>query len=138
MRAGLGAGEAIDTWRCPGGEVVDRPPAGARLTGPLWMAAEFAVPEGFDGAVRLELGEYAGKGSVWLNGRNVGRYWNIGPQRSLWLPLSWLEPQNALVLFEERAIVPDQLRIDLIPFGPRCIISGGPWRSLPASRHIEV
>ncbi|MGD0696906.1 MAG: hypothetical protein ABSA41_20910 [Terriglobia bacterium] len=27
-----------------------------------------------------------GKGYVWVNGRNLGRYWRIGPQQSLSLP----------------------------------------------------
>jgi hypothetical protein len=120
MRAGLGVGEAMDTWERPGGEIAERLPAGAQLAGPLWVAAEFAVPEGFDGAVRLELGEHAGKGSVWLNGRNVGRYWSLGPQQSLWLPLSWLTPRNEIVLFEEVRIAPDLLRITLSGFGARC------------------
>ncbi|MGI5869037.1 MAG: beta-galactosidase [Kiritimatiellia bacterium] len=119
MRAGLGAGEGIDRWERPGGDLDEPSPDGATLAGPLWVAGEFAVPEGFDGAVRLELGEHAGKGSVWLNGRNVGRYWNLGPQQSLWLPPSWLKPRNDLVLFEEARIAPDRLRVALTSFGPR-------------------
>jgi beta-galactosidase len=122
MRAGLGVGEGIDSWDRLGGEIADRPLAGAKLTGPLWVAGEFTIPEGFDGAVRLELGEHAGKGSVWLNGHNVGRYWNLGPQQSLWLPLSWLKSRNDLVLFEEGRIAPDQLKITLAALGPRCVI----------------
>jgi hypothetical protein len=124
MRGGLGAGEAIDSWDCPGGEIAERPLPGAKLTGPLWVSAEFAIPEGFDGAVRLELGEHAGKGSVWINGRNVGRYWHLGPQQSLWLPLSWLKSLNTLVFFEEGKTAPDQLKITLTSFGPRCMIEG--------------
>lgn len=31
-----------------------------------------------------------GKGAVWVNGHNLGRYWKIGPQQSLFLPASWL------------------------------------------------
>ncbi len=120
MRTGLGASEAIDSWDRPGGDMDERSPDGARLAGPLWVAAEFAIPADFDGAVRLELGEHAGKGSAWLNGRNLGRYWNLGPQQSLWLPLSWLKPRNALMLFEESRIAPDRLTITLAPFGQRC------------------
>jgi hypothetical protein len=56
MRGGLGAGEAIDSWDRPGGEIAERPLPGAKLTGPVLVSAEFAIPEGFDGAVRLELG----------------------------------------------------------------------------------
>jgi len=118
MRAGIGAGEGIDTWDAPGGSINQEVEA-EPLVGPVWVAAEFDMPEGFDGAVRLELGDHAGKGSCWLNGRNIGRYWNIGPQQSLWLPLSWLQPRNALVLFEELRVRPAELRVSLATFGPQ-------------------
>jgi len=32
-----------------------------------------------------------GKGYVWANGHNLGRYWRIGPQQSLFLPAPWLK-----------------------------------------------
>ena len=31
------------------------------------------------------------KGAVWVNGHNLGRYWNIGPQQTLYLPGCWLK-----------------------------------------------
>ena len=31
-----------------------------------------------------------GKGMVWVNGRNLGRYWNIGPQQTMFVPGPWL------------------------------------------------
>jgi beta-galactosidase len=31
-----------------------------------------------------------GKGALWVNGRNLGRFWKIGPQFSLYLPGAWL------------------------------------------------
>jgi beta-galactosidase len=31
-----------------------------------------------------------GKGALWVNGRNAGRFWNIGPQYSLYVPGVWL------------------------------------------------
>lgn len=30
------------------------------------------------------------KGMVWVNGRNLGRYWHIGPQTRLYCPAPWL------------------------------------------------
>lgn len=30
------------------------------------------------------------KGLVWVNGHNLGRYWNIGPQKRLYCPAGWL------------------------------------------------
>ncbi|DAA21597.1 TPA: galactosidase, beta 1-like [Bos taurus] len=42
------------------------------------------------------------RGCVFINGRNLGRYWNIGPQEALYLPGSWLQPgTNEIVLFEK-------------------------------------
>jgi beta-galactosidase len=32
-----------------------------------------------------------GKGCVWVNGHNLGRYWRIGPQQSLFVPSVWLK-----------------------------------------------
>ena len=31
-----------------------------------------------------------GKGYMWINGKNLGRYWSAGPQRTLYLPAEWL------------------------------------------------
>lgn len=33
-----------------------------------------------------------GKGLVWVNGHNLGRFWNVGPQQTLYLPGCWLKP----------------------------------------------
>ena len=41
------------------------------------------------------------KGFVVINGFNIGRYWEIGPQRSLYVPASILkEGENEIVVFE--------------------------------------
>lgn len=32
-----------------------------------------------------------GKGVVWVNGHNLGRYWYIGPQQTIYLPAEWLK-----------------------------------------------
>lgn len=31
-----------------------------------------------------------GKGVVFINGKNLGRYWSIGPQQTLYVPGPWL------------------------------------------------
>lgn len=41
-----------------------------------------------------------GKGYVFVNGFNLGRYWNIGPQRSLYIPGVLLKEENELVVLE--------------------------------------
>nr|XP_018891949.3 beta-galactosidase-1-like protein 3 isoform X5 [Gorilla gorilla gorilla] len=41
-------------------------------------------------------------GFVFVNGRNLGRYWNMGPQKTLYLPGVWLHPEdNEVILFEK-------------------------------------
>lgn len=42
-----------------------------------------------------------GKGYVWINGHNLGRYWSIGPQQSLYLPGPWLRRgSNTIVVLD--------------------------------------
>jgi len=42
-----------------------------------------------------------GKGLLWINGRCLGRFWNIGPQGTLFLPASWLKKgRNDVVVFD--------------------------------------
>ena len=41
------------------------------------------------------------KGNVWLNGFNLGRYWNVGPQLTLYAPAPLLRKgRNEIVVFE--------------------------------------
>lgn len=43
-----------------------------------------------------------GKGVVFVNGENLGRYWNVGPQYTLYLPAPYLKVgENQIVIFEE-------------------------------------
>ena len=42
-----------------------------------------------------------GKGVIWVNGHNLGRFWNIGPQQTLYLPGAWLKiGRNEIILFD--------------------------------------
>lgn len=42
------------------------------------------------------------KGMIWINGHNLGRYWNIGPQKRLYCPATWLrEGLNEIMLFDQ-------------------------------------
>jgi len=41
------------------------------------------------------------KGVVWVNGHNLGRYWDIGPQTRLYCPASWLKAgENRVIVFD--------------------------------------
>lgn len=42
-----------------------------------------------------------GKGAVWINGHPMGRYWNIGPQATLYVPGPWLrDGKNEIVVLD--------------------------------------
>jgi beta-galactosidase len=43
-----------------------------------------------------------GKGFVFLNGHNLGKYWYIGPQQTIYVPACWLKKGvNGIVVFDE-------------------------------------
>jgi beta-galactosidase len=42
-----------------------------------------------------------GKGVVWVNGHNLGRYWQVGPQQTLYVPKEWLKKgANEIIVLE--------------------------------------
>jgi hypothetical protein len=89
------------------------PVAGAAAAPQFWRA-RFSY-DGPADACRLNL-QGMGKGQVWLNGRNAGRYWQIGPQEWIKLPVSWLQDANELLLLDEQGCDPRDIRIEI---GPR-------------------
>ena len=54
---------------------------------PVFFRGQFRVDE--MGDTLLDMQGW-GKGMVWVNGINLGRYWQIGPQYTLYLPGCWL------------------------------------------------
>ena len=41
-----------------------------------------------------------GKGAAWINGHALGRFWNVGPQQTLYVPAPWLKSgTNEVVVF---------------------------------------
>ncbi len=43
-----------------------------------------------------------GKGIIFINGKNIGRYWKVGPQQTLYIPGVWLNKgENKIVIFEQ-------------------------------------
>jgi len=37
-----------------------------------------------------------GKGYVWVNSHNIGRYWSVGPQARLYVPAPFLDAKSGL------------------------------------------
>ncbi|MBL7970926.1 MAG: beta-galactosidase [Prolixibacteraceae bacterium] len=51
------------------------------------------------------------KGVVWVNGHNLGRYWNIGPQKQLYCPAPFLKKgKNEIVIFDLHQLVPKPVK----------------------------
>ncbi len=63
----------------------------------FWRAS---VNIGVPGDCFLDLRPW-GKGCVWVNGHNLGRYWNIGPQQTMYVPAPWLKRgDNEIVILD--------------------------------------
>jgi beta-galactosidase len=67
-------------------------------TGPAFFRTTFTVDVPAD--TYLDMAGWT-KGIVWVNGKNLGRFWNAGPQQKLYLPGVWLRKgENELVVFD--------------------------------------
>ena len=54
----------------------------------------------------FDLSQYR-KGVVWVNGHNLGRYWEIGPQTRLYCPANWLRRgDNVITILDLLATEP--------------------------------
>ena len=81
---------------------------GANTTGPAFWLGAFGLNS--MGDTFLDVSNLH-KGQVWVNGHNLGRVWDIGPQRSLCLPAPWLRVGgNEVIVFESSSSGPPKLR----------------------------
>ncbi|WP_088547181.1 glycoside hydrolase family 35 protein [Paenibacillus aquistagni] len=68
------------------------------LTGPRFHKATITLDRIADTFLQLEGWT---KGAAYINGFNLGRYWDVGPQKTLYVPAPLLrEGDNVLILFE--------------------------------------
>jgi beta-galactosidase len=66
---------------------------------PAIYHAKFDLSE--TGDTFLDMSKW-GKGIVFINGHNLGRFWKIGPQQTLYLPGCWLKKgANDIVVFDQ-------------------------------------
>jgi len=66
--------------------------------GPSVWRANIDVPN--PGDTFLDMRPW-GKGHAWVNGHNLGRYWNIGPQQTMYVPGAWLKKGvNEIVILD--------------------------------------
>jgi beta-galactosidase len=104
-------GQPLEKWQAMALDLTDMSPvrdAAApassdlpSLSGPAFAVGSFET----DGQSDLFLATRAwGKGSVWINGFNIGRYWSRGPQHTLYVPRSILrEGENEIIALELHA-----------------------------------
>jgi beta-galactosidase len=76
-----------------------------------------------------------GKGFVWVNGHNLGRYWNIGPQQTMYVPGPWLkEGDNEIVILDflgpEKPVIAALDRPILTELRPRLDFARGSRREV--------
>jgi beta-galactosidase len=70
----------------------------AACVGACFYRATFSVENPADTFVDTRS---LGKGQVFINGHALGRFWNIGPQGTLYLPAPWLKRgENEIVVFD--------------------------------------
>ena len=93
------------------------------LAGPAFGVGEFVRDEPAD--LFLSTRDW-GKGSVWINGVNIGRYWSRGPQHTLYVPAPVLRAgvpfRNALKV----ALAADTVSITVMEIVDNAVMVGVP------------
>jgi beta-galactosidase len=70
----------------------------AACSGPCFYRGTFNVERPAD--TFLDTSQL-GKGQLWVNGHNLGRFWKIGPQKALYVPGPWLKQgANEVIVFD--------------------------------------
>lgn len=82
-----------------------------KTEGPAWYRAEINLNK--VGDAYFDMSKW-GKGMVWVNGYNLGRFWKIGAQQTLYVPGCWLKKgtNEIIVLDLEGPSVPKIAGID--------------------------
>ena len=87
-----------DIYPLPMAETSKLPFARTSCEGACFYRATFHIDAPAD--TFLDTSAFA-KGAVWLNGQPLGRIWSIGPQKTLYVPGSWLRAgDNEVVVFD--------------------------------------
>ena len=69
-----------------------------KIEAPAWYRGTFEIDKVGDTFLSVK---NWGKGMVWVNGHNIGRYWRIGPQQALYMPGCWLkEGENEIIILD--------------------------------------
>lgn len=99
------AGQAVELtgWKVFRLPLDDKMRSGLRFEAPQTNSPAFwrtAIQVDKPGDTFLDLRGW-GKGFVWVNGHNLGRFWDIGPQQTMYLPGPWLKAgENQIVVLD--------------------------------------
>ncbi|WP_254460806.1 glycoside hydrolase family 35 protein [Xanthomonas sacchari] len=70
----------------------------AKIDGPAFHRGTLKIGTPADTFLDMQV---FGKGFAWANGHNLGRHWNIGPQRALYFPAPWQRKGgNSVIVFD--------------------------------------
>ena len=116
-----GASWAFAKWEPPAAaayQPVSRTAARSLRGTPCWWRSSFIVDD-LPAPIRVAT-DGLSKGQVFVNGQNLGRYFTatsdghaVGPQKSFYIPRSWLKPGelNELLIFDEHGFSPHRVSI---------------------------
>jgi beta-galactosidase len=130
-----GRAQTLRKWSVSPMELSGTPPQlawqtaalGDQRPGPAFWRANFSAEKAAD--TFLDLTSW-GKGVVWINGRCLGRFWNIGPTQTMYVPGPWIRAgENEVIVLDllgpEKPVLAgrtepllDQLRPELDFFRP--------------------
>lgn len=97
-------GLALDTDPTPSLRKLQTPPQRPGL----FFATAFTLDR--PGDVHLDMRDWR-KGYLWVNGRLLGRYWDIGPQQCLYCPGAWLRAgANQVLVLDLHRLQPGLVR----------------------------
>ncbi|SIQ02575.1 beta-galactosidase [Chryseobacterium sp. RU37D] len=66
---------------------------------PAIYQGEFDLQEAGDTFIDMQ---NWGKGLVFINGKNLGRFWKVGPQQTLYIPGVWMKQgKNEIIIFDQ-------------------------------------
>jgi beta-galactosidase len=105
-RKGLIGGASLDGKDLTGWQIYSLPfhnvnnfkPSDAKPAGPTFYRGTFTLDK--VGGTFLDMRNWS-MGAVWVNGHNLGRFWDRGGLRSLFLPRQWLKRgRNEIIVLE--------------------------------------
>ncbi|MFI5178878.1 MAG: glycoside hydrolase family 35 protein [Vicinamibacterales bacterium] len=87
-----------DIYALPMSDVASVRTTTTASAGPAFYRGQFTITQTSDTFLDLRGWE---KGTVWVNGHQLGRFWSIGPQQTLYVPGPWLRRgANDVVVFD--------------------------------------